>query len=114
MRVMSNERMRVASSDWCASRIVVSVNSTCFCAFIQLRARRPLPSSTCRVPSMTISGSYSGTTGAPHRRAARPVAHFGMAVDGDVGDVGQQLGRPVLPALRMSNSAGVVSMKRVV
>jgi hypothetical protein len=38
---------------------------------------------------------------------------FGMAVDGDIGDVGQKLGRAVLP-LDRSNSSGVSSMKRVV
>ncbi len=65
MLVMSNERMRVASSDWCASRIVVSVNSTWLCAFIQRASPfGPSRSRICLDPSTTISGSYSGTTGA--------------------------------------------------
>jgi hypothetical protein len=36
-----------------------------------------------------------------------------MPVDGDVGNIGQKLGRAIL-ALDLLNSSGVVSMKRVV
>ena len=52
---MSIERMRVASSDWCASRMVVSVISSWRCASIQsANACGPFCSSRLRVP---ISGS---------------------------------------------------------
>ena len=51
MAVMSGWRMRVASSDWCASRMVVSVMSTRSCASIHFaKPSAPSSSSFCFVP----------------------------------------------------------------
>ncbi|MCY1240449.1 hypothetical protein D9M69_130140 [compost metagenome] len=58
--------MRVANSDWCASRMVVSVSSTCFCSSIQ-RENFSAPSSRRRSRVPYGSGallSTAGSTGA--------------------------------------------------
>ena len=56
----------MAKSDWWASRMVVSVISTCCCASIQSRKPSgPCSSSNCLVPEVTgCVGSKVGTTGA--------------------------------------------------
>ena len=64
MRAMSWVRMRVASSDWCPSRIVVSVTSARVCARIHsANFSGPSRSSVCLVPSGT-GPSMNGTIGA--------------------------------------------------
>ena len=88
--------MRVASSDWWASRMVVSVTSTRFSFRIQ-RAKASGPS---RVEALLgAEGDRPVETRRRHhqpvRRRPRPVAGVGMAVDGDVGDVGEELGGAV-------------------
>jgi hypothetical protein len=117
---MSLVRTRVASSDWCASRIVVSVSSGRFCSLDPLDdlAGGPPSARICAVPG---GGGW---------RAAirRPAAHGGsewhapatallaperrVAVHDHVAEVAQQLGRAVLAGL-ISNSSGVSSRKRV-
>ena len=80
MRVMSNERMRVASSDWCASRIVVSVKSTLFCAHPAREAFRTRAVEHLRDPSGTVQHQRLGYRGIAARSASgggRPVAHSG-------------------------------------
>ena len=47
---MSSVRMRVASSDWWPSRIVVSVTSTCVCSRIQSRERSSAPEFVEQLP----------------------------------------------------------------
>ena len=121
---MSKERIRVASRLWCPSRIVVSVTSSRSCASIQsATAFGPFSSSSCRVPG---GGASSGTTGGLGARASagglgRP-AVSGMAVDGDVGDVGQDLRRPVAARAEMEElgrrvdelgGVGIVEERRV-
>ena len=108
--------MRVASSDCGASRMVVSVTSTRVCSRIQAaKPCGPSRSSSGLVPWVGVQ------LGREMRRlgragvGARPGAarDLGMAVDGDVADIGQELGRPVAP-LASWNSSGVSSMNRVV
>jgi hypothetical protein len=72
--VMSNERMRVASSDWCASRIVVSVTSTRSCAFIQRRGPLGPRVEALLRAGEAGSGGNSGTT-----RAAASAGGFGRS-----------------------------------
>ena len=69
---MSNVRTRVASSDWCASRIVVSVSSSGFC--LSTHAQNfsgPSASRRVRVPGGGASASFGnfGTTGSGSVRA---------------------------------------------
>ncbi len=55
-------RTRVASSDWCASRNVVSVTATGFCSrSARANASGPSASNDCRVPSG--AGTVTSTSG---------------------------------------------------
>ena len=57
--------MRVAISDWCASRMVVSVTSTRSSSSIHwAKAAGPRRSSNCLVPSGATAGNPEGTIGA--------------------------------------------------
>ena len=82
---MSSVRTRVASSDWWASRIVVSVIEDGFVGFHPARqSRGPL-----EVEELLQAGSgavprTSGALGAWRRASA--AHHLGVAVDDDVGD----------------------------
>ena len=62
---MSAVRMRVANSDWCASRIVVSVSSTCFWSSIHCEnSSGPSSRRRSRVPAgMAAVVSIFGSTG---------------------------------------------------
>ena len=88
--------MRVASSDWCASRMVVSVTSTRFSARIQARKRFG------PVAVEPLLGAGAGQRVEARRRHGQPIGgglraptRVRVAVDGDVGDVGEELGRAV-------------------
>ena len=108
---MSAVRMRVANSDWCASRIVVSVSSTCGCSRIHsanfsgaelleavARARRRRRGrSALRRHAACDSGSC-GSGAALHLR---------VAVDDHVADEAQQARRAVAALARKRNSSGV-------
>ena len=65
---MSYVRTRVASSDWCASRNVVSVISSRFCSVVHA-AKPSGPSSckSCRVPFGAAEASCGGATAAFNR-----------------------------------------------
>ena len=86
---MSAVRMRVANSDWCASRIVVSVSSTRCSHFIH--SAKPLgPSSfrrsrvpVGRVPARHAAGAWAGAGPARRQRAA---LHLAVAVDGHLAE----------------------------
>jgi hypothetical protein len=87
-------RMRVASSDWWASRMVVSVMSTRFSLRIH--------SAKLGGPAFEAAGAVRhGAIGEPRIGLRRGPAGgrgpgFRMAVDGDVGDPAEQLGGAVL------------------
>ena len=118
-RSMSDVRIRVASSDWWASRIVVSVTSS------RLLLAHPLanfsgPSSLnmSRVPG-GVAGISCGAASAEYdlgRRAAsdrqRLAFDLRVAVDDDLGDVAQQLGRPVAARFELEQLRRLVDEPR--
>ena len=69
---MSWVRMRVASSDWCASRMVVSVSSTRVCSQHPLRRTPSAPSS-----SSSCRGARGGVAGRARTAAARGARRVG-------------------------------------
>ena len=93
--------MRVASSDWCASRIVVSVTRT------RVSLAHPVGEFSARAveqcaasPSGAAADGKCGALGlARVGRRLRPALGLGMAVDGDVGDIGEEFGRAVAALL---------------
>ena len=105
---MSWVRIRVARSDWWASRIVVSVTRTRVSPRIHsATASGPFASRRALGPSdRTPPGSGPGPGPGPAGRArglrvgGRPGAsrHLRMAVDGDLGDVAEQPARPIARA----------------
>jgi hypothetical protein len=105
--IMSIERMRVARSDWCPSRMVVSVISRFFCASIQsATALGPFSSSSCAGAGGRVLGcAQAGGLGVLGRRRAGAALGLGVPVHGDVGDVGQHLGRAVAALGLKSNSS---------
>ncbi len=69
---MSIVRIRVASSDWCPSRIVVSVSRRRSCASIQAASpSAPSRSSTCFDPSGGVAASGAGARGTRMSAAGR-------------------------------------------
>ena len=107
-------RMRVASSDWCASRMVVSVTSTRVCSPASSRRR---PSGPARRAAAWCRARGAAAKARRLRRARlgrRPgaAARLGMAVDGDVGDVGQQLGRAVAALVELEQLGRLVDEAR--
>lgn len=108
--------MRVANSDWCASRIVVSVISTCFCSRIHC-AKRSAPRSCrrSRVPGGGASPRWqSGKRAGPGigLGAARPfISALPLTV------TSPRNSSSLVARSRRGvnwNSSGVLSMKRVV
>ena len=98
-------RTRVASSDWWASRNVVSVTATLVCA----RSRRAnssgpdleqqLAGAVGRRDVEVDVGQLGGRVEGHRRGAVR-------LVDGDVGEVGEQLAAAVAGAARPAAAAG--------
>ena len=111
---MSVERIRVASSDWCASRMVVSVISSLRCASIQsATARGPSASSICFSPA---GGGVDGTVGARGGSASaggrgRPATSGLPLTVMSPMKVSSFVARS--RRRRKSNSSGVSSMNRV-
>ena len=110
-------RMRVAMSDWWASRKVVSVMSRRFSSRIHwANFSGPISNRRSRVPCGTSAWcsmtSESGTCGLGQRGCGLPALGGGIAVDGDVGQIGQ---RAVARSRRRLNwnSSGLVSMSLV-
>ena len=108
--------MRVASSDWCASRIVVSVTSTCFCASIH--CAKPAGPSACsrwRVPS-GIGASHVDRR--QHRLGQGSAGSVRPATSGLPCTATSARKRSILLArsrrAAKASSSGVFSMKRVV
>jgi hypothetical protein len=89
--------------------MVVSVTSTCCCASIQsATAFGPWLSSSWRVPAGGVSVRVAGGRGARLGGRARAAVGLGMAVHRDVGDVGEDLGRPVAALLEAVELGRVV------
>ena len=88
MAAMSGWRMRVASSDWCASRIVVSVSSTRFCSSIHLaKPSAPSSSSFCFVPGGGALDTLTfGSRASAICLGLQAPLHLRIAVDDDVAD----------------------------
>jgi len=106
--------MRVASSDWWASRMVVSVISTFFCASIQsASAFGPCSSRSVRVPGLSASGPMAGTCGAWVSGATGRPATSGLPL---TVTSAMNLRSRVARSRRLPNwnSSGVSSMNRVV
>ena len=106
-------RNRVASSDWWASRIVVSVSSSGFCLRTHWQnLSGPSASSRCRSPLGT-----GPARGRHDRRRQLPLGvelalGVGPAVDDHVAQVGQDLGRPVPPQAEPEQLGRVVDERR--
>ena len=87
-------RTRVASSDWCASRNVVSVTATALLLpqrrreLLRARAQQRLPGAVGGRHVEVDARQLGDRVDADRRRAVR-------LVDGDVGEVGEQLGAAV-------------------
>src|ERR1700686_4161047 len=93
---MSSVRRRVASSDWCASRMVVSVSSTRCAASIQAaKPCAPSSSNFCLVPGAGASGAPGGSLAATRcgGRGGPPGAAFAVS-RGGAGAVGRRAGAP--------------------
>ena len=107
-------RTRVAISDWCASRNVVSVISSRFCERVHCaNPSGPSSSSNCRVPC----GGCAGIVRAARARArilrpARLARDFRIAVDDDVAQVGQQPRGAVAPRREMEQRGSLVEERR--
>ena len=99
---MSNERIRVASRLWCAvaHRGVGDEHPLLRPASSRPPPSAPAPPASAACPAAAASAGTAGGRGARASAGgrARP-AVSGMAVDGDVGDVGQDLRRPVAARL---------------
>ena len=113
MATRSWVRMRVASSDWCASRMVVSVTSSRVCARIHwANFSGPISSSACLVPWGGVATSLSGgcTKARDTVWAASLVSGLPFTVTFPM-----KLKSRVARSLRgvNANSSGVSSMKRV-
>jgi hypothetical protein len=107
-------RMRVASSDWCASRIAVSVSSTRSSRSIQLAKRSgPSSSSFCLAPGGGAGSVPGGSRGgASCAGCARPrVSGLPLTIVAPMRSR-MRVARSRLRGQR--NSSGVSSMKRVV
>ena len=109
----SRVRTRVASSDWCASRNVVSVTATSCCSrSARGEALGPSASRRCRQPSggaarpsRSSGGQLVARVDAHRRRAVR-------AVHGDVGEPGAAACCRGRRSPRASSRSGRSSMKR--
>ena len=106
--------MRVASSDWCASRIVVSVSSTRFCASIHSAKRRgPSSSNNCLLPGGGGESGSGGSSGVTTRTGAGRPRTTGLPLTTvSARNVSTREARSRRCAV--TNSSGVSSMKRVV
>jgi hypothetical protein len=94
--------MRVAMSDWWASRIEVSVMSRRFCSRIQRQNFSGPSSAGDRASPLQRRGDrIRGSRGAGIGLSGCPAFGGGVAVDGDVGEVVQQLGGAVACGLEL-------------
>ena len=106
-------RKRVASSDWCASRNVVSVSNSCFLLQDPLaNFSGPSCLNFSRLPSGIGCLASKAEREPAARLADRPVLHQRIAVDDRVGQKRQQPRRPVAAALRAGTAPAYSSMKR--